>query len=57
MGGISPLGAILRSKGAKQYKGGENAQPLIDHWVNFSRLLLCLVSFLQFRFKIVGGCC
>jgi len=31
MGGISPLGAILRGKGAKQYKGGENAQPLIDH--------------------------
>jgi len=23
-------------RGAKQHKGGKNAQPLIDHWVNFS---------------------
>jgi len=42
VGGIEPLGAILRGKGekkqrgdsgAKQHKGGKNAQPLpvIDH--------------------------
>jgi len=40
MGGIAPLGAILKSKGeknkggergAKKHKGDENAQPLIDH--------------------------
>jgi len=40
VGGIASLGMILRSKGAKkakgtigekQHKGGENAQPLIDH--------------------------
>jgi len=36
VGGIAPKAAILRGKGAKQHKGGENAQPLplIDHWVN-----------------------
>jgi len=49
---LLPSGTILRSKGtkknkgggrgAKQHKGGENPQPLIDHWVNFSRLLLWL---------------
>ena len=33
--------------GAKQHQGGENAQPLIDQLVNFSSLLLRLVSFLQ----------
>jgi len=32
--------------GTKQHKGGENTQPLIDHWVNFSAayyydLLVC----------------
>jgi len=40
VGGTIPLGAILMGKGAKktkgeiggkQRKGGENAQPLIDH--------------------------
>jgi len=39
VGGIAPLGAILNGKGgktkggdrgAKQHKGGENAQPIID---------------------------
>jgi len=34
-------------RGAKQHKGGDNAPPLIDHWVYFSRLLLWLVCFLQ----------
>jgi len=24
-------------KGEKQHKGSKNAQPLIDHWGNFSR--------------------
>jgi len=41
---------ILMDKGAKKPKGvigGENAQPLIDDWVNFSILLLWLVSSLQ----------
>ena len=33
--------------GTKQHKAGENAQPLIDHRVNFSTLQLCLLSFLQ----------
>ena len=33
--------------GGKTHKGGENAQPVIDHWVNFNSLLLWLVSFLQ----------
>jgi len=27
-------------RGAKQHKGVENAQPLIDHWVNFCTLIL-----------------
>jgi len=41
VGGISPLGAILRGKGvkinkwdnggAKQHQGSNNAQPQIDH--------------------------
>jgi len=37
VGGIAPLGAILngkggkKTKGPKQHKGGENAQPLVDH--------------------------
>ena len=46
-------------QGAKQHKGGENAQPLIDHWVNFSSLILWPVSFLQFVYYdiIVGDCC
>jgi len=57
VGGIAPKGAILRGKGAKKTKGatggqnttkgGENAQALIDHWVNFRCLLLWLVGFLQ----------
>jgi len=47
VGGIALLGAILMRKGAKKHKGGESAQRLIDHWVHFSSLLLCLVSFLQ----------
>jgi len=34
-------------RGAKQHKGGENAQPKIDQWVNLNNLLLWLVSFLQ----------
>ena len=34
-------------RGAKQHRGGENDQPLIDHWVNFSSLLLWLFSILQ----------
>ena len=37
-------------RGAKQHKGGENAQPLIDHWVNFICLILWLVHFLQILF-------
>jgi len=50
------IGAILTGKWAKkqkrngeakQNKGDENAQQLINHWVNFSSLLLRLVSFLQ----------
>ena len=36
-------------RGAKQHKGGKNAQPLIDHWINFRSLLLWLVSFSQIR--------
>jgi len=56
MGGIAPVGAILRSRrrkkqkgrqGAKQHKKDKNAQPLIDHCVNFSILFLWLVGFLQ----------
>ena len=56
VGGRAPLGAILRVKwakktkgdrGAKQHKGSENAQALIDYWVYFSNLILWLVSFLQ----------
>jgi len=46
--------------GAKQHKGGENAQLLIDHWANFSSLLLWFVSFLQILIyydKIFGCCC
>jgi len=44
-------------RGAKQHKVGEMAQPLIDHWVAFSSLLVVwLVSFLQILFY-VGGCC
>ena len=60
VGGIAPLGAILRMvsgrnkqrgrQGAKQHQGGQNAQPLIDHWVNFSSPILRLVSFLQILF-------
>jgi len=34
-------------RGAKKHKGGESAQRLIDRWVNFSSLLLWIVSFLQ----------
>jgi len=55
---IDPFWAILMGKGVKKPKGairgktqkhkmGENVQPLIDHWVNFSSLLLWLVSFLH----------
>ena len=33
--------------GGEKHQGGENAQPLIDHWVNFSILVLWLVSCLQ----------
>jgi len=33
--------------GAKKHQRGENAQPLIDDWVNFSMLLLWLVGSLQ----------
>ena len=29
-------------RGPKQHKGGGNAQPLIDCWVDFSSLILCL---------------
>jgi len=57
VGGIAPLGAMFNSKGAKkangaivwakQRQGGEKAQPVIDHWVNFRSLILWLVSFLQ----------
>jgi len=51
VGGIALLGAIFNGKGAigwaKQRKGGEKAQPVIDHWVNFGSLMLWLVSFLQ----------
>jgi len=47
MGGIVPLGAIVMGKGAKKHQRGENAQPLIDHWVNLSILLLWLISSLQ----------
>ena len=45
----SPLGAILNGKGAKkqrgrqgakQHRGGENAQPLVDQGANFSCLIL-----------------
>jgi len=48
------------NRGAKQHKGGENAQPIIDQWVNFSSLILWLVSFWQILFYydiIFGGCC
>jgi len=31
VGRITPLVVILRGKGAKQHKGDENAQLLIDH--------------------------
>ena len=45
-----PLGGDFErqggDRGSKQHKGGENAQPLIDHWDNFSSLLVWLVSFL-----------
>jgi len=34
-------------QGANKHHGGENAQPLIDDWVNFSILLLWRVSSLQ----------
>ena len=44
VGWIVPLGAILNDKGMKRHEGGENAQPLISHWVNFSSLILWLVS-------------
>ena len=47
VGGIAPLGGDFEKQGGeknkagdkreKQHKGSENAQPLIDHWVNFSR--------------------
>ena len=47
VGGIAPLGANLMGKGAKKHQGGENAQLLIDHWVNFSNLSLWLVRFLK----------
>jgi len=56
VGGITRLVAILMGKGAiklkgeigrKQHKGGKNAQPLINRWVNFNSLLLWHVSFLQ----------
>jgi len=40
---IKPKGEI----GGKQHKGGKNAQPLFNHWVNFNSLLLWYVSFLQ----------
>ena len=44
--------------GAKKHQGGENAQLLIDHWVNFSIQLLWLVRFLQILiYNIVEGCC
>ena len=33
--------------GRKKHQGGENAQPLIDDWVNFRIQLLWLVSSLQ----------
>ena len=35
------------NKGSKQYKMGEIAQPQIDHWINFSSLILWLVSFME----------
>ena len=56
VGGIAPLGAILMSKGAIKTKraiGGETTKRgrkrsiTIDHWGNFSSLLLWFVSFLQ----------
>ena len=57
VGGSRPLGPILRGKGAKktkreiggkkQHKGSENAEQLIHRSVDFSILLLWLVSFLQ----------
>ena len=56
LGGITPLGAIFKGKGAikpkgeiggKQHKGGKNAQPLINRGVNFNSLLLWHVNFLQ----------
>ena len=41
------LGGDFDRQGAKHHKGIENAQPIIDHWVNSRILLLWLVSFLQ----------
>jgi len=49
VGGIALLGPILKDEGAKKQRGrwggkitqrGENVQPLFDHCVNFSSLLL-----------------
>ena len=37
----------------KQHKGGENAQPLFNHWVNFSSLQSWLVGFLQNRWRLL----
>ena len=31
---------VEKTKGGEKHRGGENAQPLIDDWVNFSVLLL-----------------
>ena len=50
VGGITPVGTILRDMGAIKPKGeirGENAQLLINHLVNFNSLLLWNFSFLQ----------
>jgi len=41
------LASDFEEQGAKQHKEGENAQPLTDHWVNFSSLVFWLVSFVQ----------
>jgi len=57
MGRIVPVVGDFKGQGGdmgeEQHKGGENAQPLIDHWVNFSSLLLWFVSFLQIWFTTI----
>jgi len=69
VGGIAPLGGILRCKGAKKtngviggkttQKGIENAQPLIAHRFNPSTLCYDLLVSCKFLFTmiIIGGCC